>query len=161
MDQSILRLLIREKLVTGCLPHMDIPRIWNVPGNGETCDGCGGVVTLSQTLIEGELTACGCGIRFHVACFALWEAERQVPGQEPARSGAKRAPSDGFDTILPPGELLCPHCGSTDLVGLGRVFATKSGVEGLYRCRRCVMEMWLRTLDRRRGPRHGHWGARS
>jgi hypothetical protein len=28
-------------------------------------------------LMEGKLDALGCGVRFHVACFALWDAERQ------------------------------------------------------------------------------------
>lgn len=84
MDQAILRLLIREKLATGCLPRTPAPRIWGRPSHGETCDGCGGVVTGAQMLMEGTLDALGCGVRFHVACFALWDAERQVPGHEPS-----------------------------------------------------------------------------
>ena len=35
-------------------------------------------------LEEGTLDALGCGVRFHVACFALWDAERQVPAHEPS-----------------------------------------------------------------------------
>jgi hypothetical protein len=84
MDPSALRLLIREKLVNGSLPHNHIPRIWGGPGNGETCDGCGEIVTRSQMLMEGALDAMGRGIRFHVACFQAWDAERQVPGHEPS-----------------------------------------------------------------------------
>lgn len=84
MDPSIPRLLIREKLATGCLPHTHIPRIWGAPGQGETCDGCGGTVTRAQMLMEGALDARGCGVRFHVACFSAWDAEREVAGHEPS-----------------------------------------------------------------------------
>ena len=83
MDQAILRLLIREKVATGCLPRTSTPRISGGPGQGETCDGCGSTVTRAQMLMEGALDAQGCGIRFHVSCFALWDAERQLAGHEP------------------------------------------------------------------------------
>jgi hypothetical protein len=88
MDQALLRLLIREKLATGCLPRYQTPRIWGSPGNGEICDGCGGTVTRVQMLMEGALDALGCGVRFHVECFALWDAERQVADREPSNSSA-------------------------------------------------------------------------
>jgi hypothetical protein len=88
MDQAILRLLIREKLLTGCLPRNQTLRIWGGPGNGETCDGCGGTVTAAQLLMEGALEACGCGVRFHVECFALWDDERQVGDRGPGNSSA-------------------------------------------------------------------------
>jgi len=84
MDQNILRPLIREKLANGCLPRTQGPRIWGGPSNGETCDGCGGRVAGAQMLMEGRLDALGCGVRFHVECFALWDAERQVIGQTPS-----------------------------------------------------------------------------
>ena len=87
MDQAILRLLIREKLANGCLPRTQGPRIWGGPSHGETCDGCGATVTGAQMLMEGTLDALGCGVRFHVACFALWDDERQTPGSRTARSG--------------------------------------------------------------------------
>ena len=51
-----------------------------------------------------------------------------------------------------PWALVCPQCRSIDLLALGRVFANGAGVQGLYRCRRCTTETWLRTLDRRVGP---------
>jgi hypothetical protein len=42
MDQAIRSLLILEKLATECLPRTQTPRICGGPGQGETCDGCGG-----------------------------------------------------------------------------------------------------------------------
>ena len=84
MEPRIVRLLIREKLANGCLPSHAILRMVSVPGAGETRDGCGGTVAASQMLMEGELDARGCGIRFHVACFAIWDAERKVPGHDPS-----------------------------------------------------------------------------
>lgn len=80
MDQAILRFLIREKLATGCLPHDHILRVWGAPGQGETCDGCGGTVTRAQTLMEGALDAEGCGVRFHVECFASGMPSARHPG---------------------------------------------------------------------------------
>ena len=81
MTQPVLRLLIQEKLAAGRLPNDHIPRIWGGPGNGETCDGCGEPVTKAQMVME-NLDATGCGVQFHVACFYLWDAERQVPVRE-------------------------------------------------------------------------------
>jgi hypothetical protein len=94
MDQPILRLLIHERLADGRLPHTHIPRIWGGPGNGETCDGCGETVTRAQTLME-NLDAARCGVQFHVACFYVWNVERQMYGQcdrpSPLPSLASRA----------------------------------------------------------------------
>ena len=84
MDQAVLRLLIREKLTTGDLPHTHTPHVGGGPGSGETCDGCGETVTRIQMLMEGPLDAMARGVRLHVACFSVWDAERQVPGHEPS-----------------------------------------------------------------------------
>ena len=83
MNQPILRLLIQEKLAAGRLPHNHIPRFWSGPGNGETCDGCGETVTGTQMLMR-NLDATGFGVRFHVACFRLWDVERQMRGHVPS-----------------------------------------------------------------------------
>ena len=72
-----------KKLANGGLPRTQTPRIWGGPSTGETCDGCGGTVTGAQMLMEGTLDALGWSVRFHVACFALWDAERQVLEHEP------------------------------------------------------------------------------
>jgi hypothetical protein len=80
MDRPIVRLLIQEKLADGRLPHAHIPRIWGGPGNGETCDGCGETVSKAQTLMENLDTA-GRGVRFHVACFYVWDVARRTYGQ--------------------------------------------------------------------------------
>ena len=42
MKFEALRLLICSKLDKGRLPLNSIPRVWGGPGNGETCDACGG-----------------------------------------------------------------------------------------------------------------------
>jgi len=65
------------------------------------------------------------------------------------------APSAPFDATPVPSDPLasiCPQCRSTDLLALGRVFAGSSGVQALYRCRRCTTETWIRTMDRHREP---------
>ena len=40
MEQPILRLLIQEEPPTAAC-HAPIQRVWDGPGRGETCDGCG------------------------------------------------------------------------------------------------------------------------
>jgi hypothetical protein len=92
MDQPFLRLLIQEKLADGRLPRAPIPRVWSGPGHGETCDGCGETVTNAQMVMENLDDAAGGGVQLHVACFHVWDVERQVLGREPsvrlpARSG--------------------------------------------------------------------------
>jgi hypothetical protein len=78
MEQPLLRLLIQEKLTDGRLPSTPIPRVWSGSGNGQTCDGCGETVTHTQTLVEHR--DAGSGVQFHVACFHVWNVERQVAG---------------------------------------------------------------------------------
>jgi hypothetical protein len=83
MDTPLLRLMIREKLADGRLPHDSIPRMWGAPGNGEICDGCGEIVTKTQMVMEG-LSTKDRGVQFHVTCFHVWDVERQVLGHEPS-----------------------------------------------------------------------------
>ena len=84
MDQRFLRLLIQEKLADGRLPHSAIPRVWGGPGHGETCDGCGEIVTNAHMVMENLDDAAGGGVQLHVACFYVWDVERRVPGREPS-----------------------------------------------------------------------------
>jgi hypothetical protein len=83
MEQTHLRLLIQERLADGRLPSTSIPRAGAGPGNGQPCDACGKIVTTAQTMIE-HLDEASHGIRFHVACFHVWNVERQMAGQEPS-----------------------------------------------------------------------------
>jgi hypothetical protein len=79
MDNATVRLLIREKLDDGRLPHDNIPRMLGGTGNGETCDGCGETVTNMQMLMEGLSTDSGAKdscVHFHITCFHLWDVER-------------------------------------------------------------------------------------
>jgi hypothetical protein len=81
MTQPVLRLLIREKLAGGRLRHNSITRFWGGPGQGEICDACDEAVTNDQRVIENRDPQGG-GVQFHVACFYVWNVERQllVPG---------------------------------------------------------------------------------
>ena len=76
MNQPILRLLIREHLASGRLPQDRLENMWGGLGAGETCDGCGEIVTNAQKLMD-VLDATGCEVHLHVACFLVWEVERQ------------------------------------------------------------------------------------
>ena len=83
MEPPVLRLLIQEKLADGRLPSAPLPRAWGGPGNGQTCDGCSETVTEAQTVVE-HLDGPGRAVRFHVACFHVWDVERQMAGQAPS-----------------------------------------------------------------------------
>jgi hypothetical protein len=96
MEPPLLRLLIQEKIADGRLPSAPLPRVFGGPGTGHTCDGCSEPVTQAQTVVE-HLDGPGRGVRFHVACFHVWDVERQMAGQAPrarlpVRSGF-RAPA--------------------------------------------------------------------
>lgn len=70
-------LLIQEKLADGRLPSERLPRMWGGLGAGETCDACGETVTRAQMGMEIPHAAGGDGLQLHIACFLLWEVERQ------------------------------------------------------------------------------------
>jgi len=75
-----------------------------------------------------------------------------------------RAPFDGIP-VPTNSSAICPQCRSTNLLAVGRVFANRSGVQGLYRCGRCATEAWLPTTDRHHGlsiaARHSDEAPRS
>jgi hypothetical protein len=88
---NTLRLLIRAKLADGRRPNNHIPRVWGGPENGETCDACEETVSKAQMIMEG-IGAEGGAVQLHVACFQLWDAERQVIGHEPSESSGTGPP---------------------------------------------------------------------
>ena len=77
MEDSVLRLLIRNKLDDGRLRRQAIPRVWGGPGHGETCTACEDTVEKSQLVIEGSGDG-GEPTFFHVQCFQVWDSERRV-----------------------------------------------------------------------------------
>jgi hypothetical protein len=84
MNQPILRLVIREHLASGRLPQDRLDHMWGGSGAGEICDGCGETVTDAQKLMD-VLDVTERELHFHVACFLVWEVERQC------MSGATRS----------------------------------------------------------------------
>ncbi len=51
------------------------------PGNGKACTACGLPVTSAQMMMEG-LDKNRSSMRFHLACFHVWDVERQLPARE-------------------------------------------------------------------------------
>ena len=82
MTQPLIRLLIKEKLAAGRLPHNSVLRYWGGPGHGEICDACEETVTRDQRVIENREDAGG-HAQFHVACFYFWNVERQILRHQP------------------------------------------------------------------------------
>jgi len=76
MKIEALRLLIREKLEDGRLPHERISRVQSRPGDGEKCDVCEGRITMAQFVVTGTILAGRGSIQLHVDCFQVWDDER-------------------------------------------------------------------------------------
>jgi hypothetical protein len=80
MDIEALRLLIRSELDDGRLPYDSMPRFWGGAGDGEQCDVCDTLITKEQLVLEGIASVLSNKkpVRFLVACFYAWDAERRV-----------------------------------------------------------------------------------
>jgi len=76
MKIEALRLLIREKLEDGRLPHERISRVQSCPADGEKCDACESRITKAQFGVTGITLAGRGSIQLHVQCFQLWDDER-------------------------------------------------------------------------------------
>jgi hypothetical protein len=82
MNNTAVRVQLRQKLADGRLPHNSIPRVWGGAGAGETCQACEEIITKDQFVMEGVSTADDKrGIQFHVQCFMFWDQVRVVPGR--------------------------------------------------------------------------------
>jgi hypothetical protein len=77
MDQEPIRIIIRQKLADGRLPHDSIPRLWGGPGAGEVCDGCDEKIAISVLVMEGISVGGRKPLQLHVQCFYLWDVERR------------------------------------------------------------------------------------
>ena len=80
---ALLRLLIQESSPTAVCRTTTSRASEAAAGSEERCDGCGETVTAGQTVM-GNLDAAACGLRLHVACFHVWDVERQASGREPS-----------------------------------------------------------------------------
>ena len=79
MRTEATRLLIREKLQDGRLPHDSAPKMRGSPGDGAICDACGEIITANQVMMEvGPYTGEKKSLCFHADCFQLWNAARQT-----------------------------------------------------------------------------------
>jgi hypothetical protein len=79
MDPESIRLLIRDKLDDGRLPHDSVTKAWGGPSDGEVCSVCDTVLAVNQLVMEGT-TQGRRQLQFHVRCFEIWEDERRTPG---------------------------------------------------------------------------------
>ena len=78
MKAEALRLLIRQKLQDGRLPRGSTPRAFGRPGNWQKCDACEGTMANALPMMEVyPLTNDKKSVRFHGACYTLWNDERR------------------------------------------------------------------------------------
>jgi hypothetical protein len=81
MEPQALLLLVRDKLRDGRLSTDGIRKVVSTPSDGETCDACDTRIAKDQLVMEATLagrSAQTAVLRFHVACFRLWDAERST-----------------------------------------------------------------------------------
>ena len=81
MDVDGIRSCVRRKIASGELPNDHIPRFWGGPSDGELCDVCEEAIRADQLLMEAISTINNQGLQFHVACFYVWDSERDAPGR--------------------------------------------------------------------------------
>jgi hypothetical protein len=81
VDESALRVRVREKIARGALPREPATRLWAGPGLGKPCAVCD--ETIPSRDVEYEIEhAVGVKLivrHFHRRCYAVWELERE-PG---------------------------------------------------------------------------------
>jgi hypothetical protein len=76
MELDQLRSLTRDRLQRGELPREKCQVTWFGPGVGQACDLCARQTSRSEIECECEQSS-GSTLRFHQACFAVWDDERQ------------------------------------------------------------------------------------
>jgi hypothetical protein len=83
MDLESIRLLIRDKLDDGRLPHDSVTKAWGGPSDGEVCSVCDTVLAVNQLVMEGT-TRGRRQLQFHVRCSRSGKTRgaRRVPATE-------------------------------------------------------------------------------
>ena len=81
MDLDAVRVVVRHKLAVGSLPQDSIARFWGGISHGEDCDACEERIRSDQLLVEAISTQTNQGLQFHIGCFYVWDAERDVTGR--------------------------------------------------------------------------------
>ena len=75
MDDDLARQLIRHRLQDGRLPRDRVVHVWEMPGNGHACDGCGLPLAKNQTSVRGIAARDLMSIQLHADCFVILESE--------------------------------------------------------------------------------------
>jgi len=70
-----LREAIRTKIRAGVLTRDACAKGWYARGRGRPCEACALVIDETQVECEGHFSD-GTTLRFHQACFAIWNDER-------------------------------------------------------------------------------------
>ena len=77
MELDELRSLTRDRLQRGELPREKCQVTWFGPGVGQSCALCRRTINRFEIECECERST-GAALRFHQACFAIWDEERQL-----------------------------------------------------------------------------------
>ena len=77
-DRGDIAALIRAKLASGELQRAKPEKVWAGKGTGQSCWGCGALITPAKVEYEVDLAAGPTlTLRFHQGCLAVWDEARQ------------------------------------------------------------------------------------
>jgi len=89
MDFGAIRLTIRRRLETGCLPLEKAAKVLGRSPLGEACDGCDMTIGTGQPAMDGLARKPGSlALQLHLRCFEIWTQERLSLLRERARRPA-------------------------------------------------------------------------
>jgi len=74
--------VIRDRLAAGVLPRADPRSVWVGYGSDRPCDGCVQPIRPAQREYHADYGGTST-LRFHAACYEVWNDARQHPGDRP------------------------------------------------------------------------------
>ena len=76
MDMFVRRLLIQLRLQDGRLPRARVRGFLYLHGEGQSCDGCGTLITKAETVVTVLFADNPQRVQMHRECFQSWNVER-------------------------------------------------------------------------------------
>ena len=82
MEETALRLRVRQLVESGQVPCEEPDKTWAGPGTGTHCAACGEPIKPTEVEFEADLPA-GITLRLHRLCHEVWrEASGSLPALE-------------------------------------------------------------------------------
>ena len=78
MDQARVQRLVRQRINARRLPLGRSVGIREMLGDGQSCDACDEPISPTEKLVLVMVSLEWTSARFHIACYAVWDAERRA-----------------------------------------------------------------------------------